>query len=188
MPKAKKTPDKPSKSKDEQVFAKQRAERGFSDKDVWGMSYWFLETVPQMLKQLKKERHGYPGFAPDGSPMTDKQWGIIIKRMLFLLKEMNEETCSLKNPYTDEWSLLWQEFDKKYPDKDVLKTDKEREDEKNGAGYPWIQPDRDPDRGGHYEEVSRKMREWEVFICGYRNKCKKEFFQLFSDYFWDLGD
>ncbi len=42
MPKAKKTPDKPSKSEDEQVFAKQRAERGFSDKDVWGMRSFHL--------------------------------------------------------------------------------------------------------------------------------------------------
>ena len=38
----------------------QRFKRGYADVDVWDFEYWFLETIPKMLTQLKKELHGCP--------------------------------------------------------------------------------------------------------------------------------
>ena len=172
----------------EDKIARQRAERGYADSDLWDMSKYFIDTTRLMLKQLKKDGRGYPGFTADGTPMSARQWKKILDRMLFLLKEMDEKTCSLKNPYEDEWWLMHQEFEKKYPDRDVLKTEAEHEEEKKAKHYIGIGPERDPERGGHFVEVRDQKIEWDSFIGEYRNKCKNEFFKLFSDYFWDLWD
>ena len=38
----------------------QRFKRGYADVDVWDFESWFLETIPKMLTQLKKQLHGCP--------------------------------------------------------------------------------------------------------------------------------
>lgn len=188
MPKKKEEKHKSVEKDLKEKEAKQRAERGFSDSDVRCIMDRFLEIVPQMLRQLKRTHIGHPALTVDGSPMTDKQWSKILERMLFLLKEMDENSCSLKNPYDGEWWLMHQEFDEKYPDKDVLKTEAELEEEKKTKCYLGVGPERDPDRGKHFVEIRNQKLEWDRFISEYRNKCKNEFFKLFSDYFWDLWD
>ena len=44
----------------EEKMAKQRAKKGFCDRDVWSIDWWFSETIGQMLRQLAKEKHGCP--------------------------------------------------------------------------------------------------------------------------------
>lgn len=41
-------------------FAIQRVRRGYSSKDVSNFAGWFLETIPNMLRDLAKIEHGYP--------------------------------------------------------------------------------------------------------------------------------
>ena len=36
----------------EERMAKQRATRGFCDRDVWDIDHWFCNTISPMLKQL----------------------------------------------------------------------------------------------------------------------------------------
>ena len=38
----------------------QRFKRGYADVDVWNFETWFLDTIPKMLNQLKKQLHGCP--------------------------------------------------------------------------------------------------------------------------------
>lgn len=41
-------------------FAFQRVTKGYCDQDVWNIDYWFLKTVPKMIKELQKIKHGTP--------------------------------------------------------------------------------------------------------------------------------
>ena len=38
----------------------QRFKRGYADVDVWDFETWFLDIIPKMLTQLKKQLHGCP--------------------------------------------------------------------------------------------------------------------------------
>ena len=38
----------------------QRFKRGYADVDVWDFESWFLDIIPKMLTQLKKQLHGCP--------------------------------------------------------------------------------------------------------------------------------
>ena len=45
-----------------------------------------------------------------------------------------------------------------------------------------------PDRYPTAQEINDKYFEYERKIFEYRDQCKKEFFELFSEYFWQLWD
>ncbi len=179
-------------------MAKQRAKRGFSDEDVWSIDYWFCETISPMLKQLAKVSHGHPILDENGdyisgddylgmnNEVLEKRWKDIILHMAFLAEEMNDETCSMKNPHDKERDRVYRAFEKKYGwGGEKLKTEKETED----RGYHiWYGPEHDPAHGKEYRKILDTHREYEKKIEEYRNKCKDEFFVLFSKYFRSLWD
>ena len=72
-------------------YRTQRACRGWADCDTWSIDMWFLEVVPQMLGHLRENRCSQPAH------MTSEEWNSILGAMIFLLNEMNEETCSQQN-------------------------------------------------------------------------------------------
>ena len=88
-------------------MTKQRAKRGFCDRDVWSIDYWFCNTISPMLKQLANKHHGYQVLDENGdfadknnitdeeSDVLDKRWTDTILHLAFLADEMNEETCSM---------------------------------------------------------------------------------------------
>ena len=53
---------KPSQIK---KWKKQRAERGFSDYDVYEIDTWFLTIIPEMIDELIKRSEGYPSYLQD---------------------------------------------------------------------------------------------------------------------------
>lgn len=119
----------------------------------------------------------------------DQRWVNILNRLIFLLNEMNEDTCSMKNIYEKDWWNYHKKFDKKYPNKgNELKTDEELDMEKRTNTWLHVGPERDPDFGYDYKEISKKYFDYEKEISEYRDKCKDEFFEIFSKYFWNLGD
>lgn len=86
-------------------WSKQRAKRGFADSDVWSMYTYLEELMPAMLQYLKDNRMGSPAML--GENYTDehgimqndachKEWDKILDRMIFLWRELDEETCSEK--------------------------------------------------------------------------------------------
>lgn len=77
----------------------QRGKRGYSDRDVWNMDDWFLDTIIPMLKKLKTIKHGYP------ANLTPEEWDKILDRMIFCFKEANDSTCSMINEYEEKFIL-----------------------------------------------------------------------------------
>lgn len=77
----------------------QRGRRGYSDKDIWNMDYWFLDIIVPMLKKLKETKHGYP------VDLTPEKWDKILDRMIFCFKEANDDTCSMINEYEERFMI-----------------------------------------------------------------------------------
>ncbi len=63
--------------KREVKFAWQRAVRGYDDRASWSIDYWMAETLPPILRQLKKYAHGVPmQFLPDDIEISNYRVGI----------------------------------------------------------------------------------------------------------------
>lgn len=134
----------------------QRGKKGYSDYDTFDISYWFIQVIIPMLKQLKETKHGYPCH------MTMEEWDSKLDKMIKCFIEMSEDGCSMKNEYQDELfdNINWNEF--------VENINKEETKE--------------------HKELREKWRNREEEIWDYREKMKKEAFDLFSECFWNLWD
>lgn len=175
-------------------YARQRAERGFCDRDLWNIDHWFLTLMPEMLKEYKKKRHGSPGCLgenytnEDGTLVNDtchEEWDKILDKMIFLFRECCEDTCSRKNPYEDEYLKAFAEFEKKYGFfGEKLETPKEKELNKNTGCHAFHSMSELPE----YEEINRKYTEYNRELDEYREKCRIEAMELFTKwlpYLWD---
>ena len=83
-------------------YSWQRITKGYCDKDLWNIDGWFMDIMPNMLQQFKENRNGSPSVLgsdyvnADGIRCNDtchEEWDKILDEMIFLFKEMNEETC-----------------------------------------------------------------------------------------------
>lgn len=185
----------------EERMTKQRAKRGFCDRDVWSIDYWFCNTISPMLRQLAKEHHGYQildengDFADKGnitheeSEVYNKRWTDAILHLAFLADEMNVETCSMKNPFKKEWSRIHSAFRKKYGDfGEKLQTEEDKNMTKKTGGHRLYGPEDDPIHGEKNRKIIDQYLAYERKISDYREECKNEFFRLFNKYFWCLWD
>lgn len=176
-------------------WSRQRITRGYSDYDVWEM-FTFLQTlIPDMLQTLKNTRSGSPGYL--GENYTDKdgilvndtcheEWDKILDKMIFLWREIDEKTCSQKNPYKKEYLKALDEFHQKYGCFGVgLQTEKELEENKKSGGQRTVHF---MDELPEYREISEKYREKEKSLDEYRKSCKDEAFDMLKKYFFDLWD
>ena len=175
-------------------WSKQRATRGFADCDVWNMYGYLEELMPAMLQYLKDNRMGSPAML--GENYTDehgimqndachKEWDKILDRMIFLWRELDEETCSEKNKYEKEYSKASDEFYKKYGFfGEGLETEEEKEKAKKTGSRRMHFMNELPE----YEEISRLHMEEEKRLAEYREKCKDEVFDLMKKYFFALWD
>ena len=175
-------------------WSKQRAKRGFADSDVWSMYKYLEELMPAMLQHLKDNRMGSPAML--GQDYTDehgimqnddchKKWDEILDRMIFLWRELDEETCSEKNKYEKEYSKASDEFHKKYGFfGEGLETEEEKEKAKKTGSRRMHFMSELPE----YEEISRLYMEEEERLGSYREKCKDEVFDLMKKYFFALWD
>lgn len=181
-------------------WEKQRAERGFSDKDVWDISYWFLTVMPEMLTQFRDNMTGVPAsisvkalnrsvkHRDKEDDINKAKWEEIIDRMIFLLKEMDEETCSMKNVYEKEVVAAEKEFESKYGmfGCNFEKLNNIKHDDSSPGKRIYFYHD-DPDHP-EWKVLSAKSMYQDLMISNYRDKCREEFFNLFSQWFWDLWD
>lgn len=142
----------------------QRFKRGYADIDVWDMDIWFMNIIPQMLKQLRDTAHGSPMLTAEGANDDNRHeiWKGILNKMIYLAGEMNEDTCHWKNEFEEAYFEnleYWDTFDN-------LKRNKLSRNEKIAEKY--------------FEEEKR--------IYEYREGCKNKFFKMFTKYFYDLWD
>lgn len=177
--------------------SEQRAKRGYADADVWDLDTWFVNTLSPMLKQFSKRHHGVPAnltdkdrdATPEELDAARAKWDEILERMAFLIDEMNEVKCSMKNPYEREYNRLQNKFHRElgyFGEK--AKTPSELEKEKSEGASTILFPSDFPGLYPTASDVEKNYFDYENKIFEYRDKCKNEFFELFSKYFWELWD
>lgn len=172
----------------------QRIVRGYSDYDKWGMYGYLQKLIPDMLQDLRNSRMGSPGYLGEnytnekGILVNDKchaEWDEILDRMIFLWREIDEDTCSKKNPYDKEYSDAMREFTDQYGMLgEKLQTEKELENNKMSGNHTIHFMNELP----QYKEISDKYQEEERKLEKYREECKDEAFDLLKRHFFDLWD
>jgi len=157
----------------------QRAIRGYSYQDLWSIYSWFLETMPKMLRDFKKDLHGCPAIFVNHEDGTEyqnveqgmKDWEAVIDRMIFCFTEMNEDTCSMKNEFKDEC------FRQRHKPNEGKKV------------KDWFEPcGTDKDGMPLYRLLEKDFWRKQKEIKAYREKMKDEGFDLMKKYFWNLWD
>jgi len=95
----------------------QRAKKGYSYQDVWSIDNWFVKIMPQMLTDLKNEVRGCPmsftyknGVEYQSVEQGTEEWKSVLDRMAFCFKEVNEDTCSIKNEFNDDEPELEEKY------------------------------------------------------------------------------
>ena len=77
-----------------------RITRGWSYQDLWNMSDYLLDITIDMLHNLARDGHGYPGVAPFEEPGKWISWLYYIAGEL---EESKEENYEQRNEYYDEY-------------------------------------------------------------------------------------
>jgi len=77
-----------------------RVTRGWSYQDLWNMSDYLLDITIDMLHNLARDGHGYPGVAPFEEPGKWISWLYYIAGEL---EESKEENYEKRNEYHNEY-------------------------------------------------------------------------------------
>ena len=176
-------------------WSKQRIVRGYADIDLWNMYSYLQILVPNMLQDLRDHRMGSPDYLgenytnAEGILVNDtchEEWDKILDEMIFLWRESREETCSLKNPYEEEYDKAFDEFHEKYGVfGEKLQTEAElEENRKRGGGGTVHFMDELPE----YKELYGEYRIEERKLEKYREQCKNEAFDMLKEHFYALWD
>ena len=187
----------------EEEFRAQRAEKGFSEADVNNICYWFLNVIPEILTEMRENLRSFPdtkermiSTSPShhvimpGEDYTGikpyDEWVETLDKLIHLAKEMREETCSFKNKYEETHHKIHNEFAEKYGFfGEALMTPEEKAAEEKGEGKRVYFPS-DVKEHPEWAELEEAYRAERNNITHYRDRCREEFFALFSQVFWDL--
>ena len=106
-----------------------------------------------MIHDFRINSHGYPGSFEGPEEKNIRKWDRILKRMEFLFREANEDTCRKKNPYEAEHNLAQEAFEAKYGMfGEKLKTEEEIAREMREHKHRLYMMDDVPE----YAEISKK--------------------------------
>jgi len=56
-------------------YRQQRADRGFSDMDVWGLHQWLATVIAGSVDELRRIQYGYPGS------ITPEEWDVVLEKI-----------------------------------------------------------------------------------------------------------
>lgn len=165
-------------------WSHQRIWRGYCDYDLFSIDDWFMKIMPGMLKVFKETRHGSPVavnyhshavFLDEEERNQDVhgEWDKKLDRMIFLLGEMDEASCSQQNPYEDAYFEAVQK---------LMEPPVEHADGSSTHRYPDLK------EYPEHRELDENYHAEEKRLNQYRLDCKQEFFELFSTHFYDLWD
>lgn len=77
-------------------YALQRMMYGYSDLDVMDADYFLLNTMANILEDLKNTTSGYPA-----TEESFESWKEKLGYIVFCLREADSDTCSKNQPYFD---------------------------------------------------------------------------------------
>lgn len=166
----------------------QRCRKGYCYRDLWNIDIWFLNVMPDMLREFRSSIHGYPyeltekhNASEDKEKLAVEEWDEILEKMAFLFQEADEDTCKKENLYQAEHDHIQEEFEQKYGMfGEKLWTPEEKVGGRKRLHFAHELPE--------YKEIEEKYMEEERKIAQYRVECKDEAFQLFSYWFYHLWD
>lgn len=75
----------------------QRATRGYSNSDCWGVDYYLLYLLPSILTTFKKDNNGYPN-----SVGSMEEWDKILDKMIYHFTAARE---GYENKYEDKYTI-----------------------------------------------------------------------------------
>lgn len=145
-------------------FYYQRITKGYSDRDLYNMDSWFIDTIPNMLRDFVKQHNEI--F------VSNKEMEQKINRICYCLKESQEETCSKINEYEEEYTDLLFGGKEKIEDMFVPCED-------NSKLLKF-------DFGEVPEELRENYKNRTIQINMYRENMKNEALNLFKEIFWSL--
>lgn len=172
----------------------QRITRGYAECDKWSIDNYLQIIIPDMLQDLRDDRMGSPGFLGEnyvndkGVVVNDtchEEWNKILDRMIFLWRETNEETCTMKNPYEEEYMNAFTEFIEKYG---LFGEKLQTEDEQETARKSGMRRFHSMKELPEYKEICDKYSNEEDNIKKYRTKSKDEALDMLKEYFYCLWD
>ena len=76
----------------------QRATRGYSDYDTWDLDVYYSNMMIASLSQFRAEAMGYPGYMEN-----IEEWHAILDKIIFLLKQANEDVPLDEKNELAEW-------------------------------------------------------------------------------------
>lgn len=171
----------------------ERIWKGYCDYDTFSIFDWFLGLMPTMLEDFRDHTDGYPSRLDSerqNPALDDSQkdkagmqaWKDVLDKMIFLMKETDEATCSRENPFEEEYRKAQKDFERKYgPFGEKLLTEEERKDHIGTRVYfPSDVEEYKPISDQYFEELKK--------IHAYRHECKDQALALFSECFFDLWD
>lgn len=169
----------------------QRITKGFADCDTFNIGTYLSQLIPAMLKDFKENKHSYPVFyKEDGETMLPeeescKNWNEILDRMIFLWNELDNELCSKKNPYEEEFMKAFEKYNETYGFLgEGLMSEEEKKKAENTSSVKVHFMNEVPE----YKEIHDKYMKEQKKIEEYQVQCKDEAFDLMKQYFYDLWD
>lgn len=138
---------------------KEECEKYGYDIDAFYCNTRFDEDAERLSKEINK--------------YNLRKWEETLDKMIFLFEESNEETCSRKNPYEEEWH---EQLSTGIPD--YLFKKKELKKRKKNPPPPRDEEAFDKIQALYFEEY-KKLEE-------YRNQCEKEAIEMFAKYLHHL--
>ena len=189
-------------------WSRERSKKGYCEYDLYSISNWFMRVVPEMIEEARAKKLGIPSVLIEEAknshnidPSEDfylipeklldeiekeasNKWDAILTRMVFLLRESDEDTCSKKNLYEEEYNKAREEFATKYGDfGEKLLTEEDKEYAKEtGDRKVYFMSD-----VPEYREIYNKYMEEQQKLWEYHEACQKEGLALFVKWFSYLG-
>lgn len=93
--------------------AYQRVTRGFAYRDLFSIDSWFLDIIPEMLKEFRENLHSYPG---DNEFPTFESWVTYLEEMETHFRNANENQKVQLNEWEEDYLKYPMEWQKSKDD------------------------------------------------------------------------
>lgn len=142
--------------------------RNYPEYNGYSMFSYLQVLIPMMLEDMKGSR--------------DEEWDKVLERMIFLWRESNDDTCTRKNPYEEEFEEAKRKFDAEHPFEIKGETFFEMMQYARAhvEDIPTIVDSQE------HQELLHLYLDQERKLAAYRRQCKDEAMNLLKKNFYNL--